>query len=160
MIERRDDRPTAVGNRRLRQANRPVRSRGYIGDRTPDISMTCAYANSQGSLIVQDDALTLTTAGLRAVRSFERRSSHGFLERAVMRAQVGSEATALTLPGQSSSTVIVRAARLTAVIRSISKPVTLHGLVAGRRVRRIKREHRGWQICQRGPTHAGLPPLS
>jgi hypothetical protein len=32
----------------------------------PDFRMACAYAVSQGWLIVQDDALTLITAGLAA----------------------------------------------------------------------------------------------
>ena len=32
----------------------------------PDFKAACAYAASQGWLIVQDDALTLTTAGLAA----------------------------------------------------------------------------------------------
>jgi hypothetical protein len=36
-----------------------------IGDwKMPDFRIACAYAASQGWLIVQDDALTLTTAGL------------------------------------------------------------------------------------------------
>jgi hypothetical protein len=36
-----------------------------IGDwKMPDFRMACAYAASQGWLIVKDDALTLTTAGL------------------------------------------------------------------------------------------------
>ena len=38
-----------------------------IGDwKMPDFRMACSYAASQGWLIVQDDVLTLTTAGLRA----------------------------------------------------------------------------------------------
>ena len=38
-----------------------------VGDWTmPDFKVACAYAASQGWLIVQDDALTLTTAGLAA----------------------------------------------------------------------------------------------
>ena len=38
-----------------------------IGDwKMPDFKAACAYAASQGWLIVQDDALTLTTAGLAA----------------------------------------------------------------------------------------------
>ena len=38
-----------------------------VGDwKMPDFRMACAYAASQGWLIVQDDALTLTTAGLAA----------------------------------------------------------------------------------------------
>jgi hypothetical protein len=32
----------------------------------PDFKAACAYAVSQGWLIVEDDVLTLTTAGLRA----------------------------------------------------------------------------------------------
>jgi hypothetical protein len=32
----------------------------------PDFRMACAYAASQGRLIVEDDVLTLTTAGLAA----------------------------------------------------------------------------------------------
>ena len=36
-----------------------------IGDwKMPDFKMACAYAASQGWLIVQDDVLTLTSAGL------------------------------------------------------------------------------------------------
>jgi len=38
-----------------------------IGDwKMPDFRMACAYAASQGWLVVQDDVLTLTTAGLAA----------------------------------------------------------------------------------------------
>jgi hypothetical protein len=38
-----------------------------VGDwKMPDFRMACAYAASQGWLIVQDDTLTLTTAGLAA----------------------------------------------------------------------------------------------
>jgi hypothetical protein len=38
-----------------------------IGDwKMPQFRAACAYAASQGWLIVQDDVLTLTTAGLRA----------------------------------------------------------------------------------------------
>ena len=38
-----------------------------IGDwMMPQFKTACAYAASQGWLIVQDDVLTLTTAGLRA----------------------------------------------------------------------------------------------
>ncbi len=38
-----------------------------IGDwKMPAFKMACAYAISQGWLIVEDDALTLTTAGLAA----------------------------------------------------------------------------------------------
>jgi hypothetical protein len=38
-----------------------------IGDwKMPDFKQACAYAASQGWLIVDDDALTLTTAGLAA----------------------------------------------------------------------------------------------
>jgi hypothetical protein len=38
-----------------------------IGDwKMPDFKMACTYAASQGWLIVQDDGLTLTTAGLAA----------------------------------------------------------------------------------------------
>jgi hypothetical protein len=38
-----------------------------IGDwKMPDFKMACTYATSQGWLIVQDDTLTLTTAGLAA----------------------------------------------------------------------------------------------
>ena len=38
-----------------------------VGDwKMPDFKAACAYAASQGWLIVQDDALTLTTAGLAA----------------------------------------------------------------------------------------------
>jgi hypothetical protein len=38
-----------------------------IGDwKMPDFRMACSYAASQGWLIVEDDALTLTTAGLAA----------------------------------------------------------------------------------------------
>ena len=38
-----------------------------IGDwKMPDFKAACAYAASQGWLIVQDDTLTLTTAGLAA----------------------------------------------------------------------------------------------
>ena len=38
-----------------------------IGDwKMPDFRMACAYAASQGRLIVEDDVLTLTTAGLAA----------------------------------------------------------------------------------------------
>jgi hypothetical protein len=39
-----------------------------VGDwRMPDFRMARAYAASQGWVIVQNDALTLTTAGLAAV---------------------------------------------------------------------------------------------
>ena len=42
-------------------------SRTEIGGwRMPDFKAACSYAVSQGSLIVQDDTLTLTTAGLAA----------------------------------------------------------------------------------------------
>jgi hypothetical protein len=38
-----------------------------VGDWTmPSFRAACAYAAAQGWLIVQDDAVTLTTAGLRA----------------------------------------------------------------------------------------------
>jgi hypothetical protein len=38
-----------------------------VGDwKMPDFRTACAYAASQGWLIVQDDTLTLTTAGLAA----------------------------------------------------------------------------------------------
>jgi hypothetical protein len=38
-----------------------------VGDwKMPDFRMACSYAASQGWLIVEDDALTLTTAGLAA----------------------------------------------------------------------------------------------
>ena len=38
-----------------------------VGDRKmPDYTMACSYAASQGWLIVADDAVTLTTAGLGA----------------------------------------------------------------------------------------------
>jgi hypothetical protein len=38
-----------------------------IGDwKMPDFKLACAYAASQDWLIVEDDALTLTTAGLGA----------------------------------------------------------------------------------------------
>jgi hypothetical protein len=38
-----------------------------VGDwKMPDFRMACAYAASQGWLIVSDDTLTLTTAGLAA----------------------------------------------------------------------------------------------
>ena len=38
-----------------------------IGDwKMPDFKMACSYAASQGWLIVEDDGLTLTTAGLAA----------------------------------------------------------------------------------------------
>jgi hypothetical protein len=38
-----------------------------LGDRTlPNFRAACAYAASQGWLIVQDDTLTLTTAGFAA----------------------------------------------------------------------------------------------
>jgi hypothetical protein len=38
-----------------------------VGDwKMPDFKAACAYAASQGWLIVEDDALTLTTAGLAA----------------------------------------------------------------------------------------------
>ena len=38
-----------------------------VGDwKMPDFRMACAYGASQGWLIVVDDALTLTTAGLAA----------------------------------------------------------------------------------------------
>ena len=38
-----------------------------VGDwRMPDFKMACTYATSQGWLIVEDDTLTLTTAGLAA----------------------------------------------------------------------------------------------
>jgi hypothetical protein len=38
-----------------------------IGDwKMPDFRMACGYAASQGWLIVQDDTVTLTTAGLAA----------------------------------------------------------------------------------------------
>lgn len=38
-----------------------------IGDwKMPDFKMACSYAASQGWLVVEDDALTLTTAGLAA----------------------------------------------------------------------------------------------
>jgi hypothetical protein len=39
-----------------------------IGDwKMPEFKAACSYAASQGWLIVQDDTLTLTTAGTRAV---------------------------------------------------------------------------------------------
>jgi hypothetical protein len=39
-----------------------------VGDwKMPDFKAACSYAASQGWLIVHDDTLTLTTAGLRAV---------------------------------------------------------------------------------------------
>ena len=39
-----------------------------IGDwKMPDFKAACAYAASQGWLMVEDDVLTLTTAGMRAV---------------------------------------------------------------------------------------------
>jgi hypothetical protein len=38
-----------------------------IGDwKMPDFKAACSYTVSQGWLIVEDDTLTLTTAGLRA----------------------------------------------------------------------------------------------
>jgi hypothetical protein len=38
-----------------------------VGDwKMPDFKLACSYAASQGWLIVQDDVLTLTTAGLAA----------------------------------------------------------------------------------------------
>ena len=38
-----------------------------VGDwKMPDYKLACAYAASQGWLIIQDDGLTLTTAGLAA----------------------------------------------------------------------------------------------
>jgi hypothetical protein len=38
-----------------------------VGDwKMPDFKMACSYAASQGWLIVRDDMLTLTTAGLAA----------------------------------------------------------------------------------------------
>jgi hypothetical protein len=38
-----------------------------VGDwKMPDFRMACSYAASQGWLIVEDDVLTLTTAGLAA----------------------------------------------------------------------------------------------
>ena len=38
-----------------------------IGDwKMPDFKAACSYAASQGRLIVEDDGLTLTTAGLAA----------------------------------------------------------------------------------------------
>ena len=38
-----------------------------VGDwKMPDFKMACTYAASQGWLIVEDDTLTLTTAGLAA----------------------------------------------------------------------------------------------
>ena len=38
-----------------------------VGDRKmPDFKAACSYAASQGWLIIQDDTLTLTTAGLGA----------------------------------------------------------------------------------------------
>ena len=38
-----------------------------VGDwKMPDFRMACAFAASQGWLIVEDDTLTLTTAGLAA----------------------------------------------------------------------------------------------
>ena len=38
-----------------------------VGDwKMPDFKLACSYAASQGWMIVQDDALTLTTAGLAA----------------------------------------------------------------------------------------------
>jgi hypothetical protein len=33
----------------------------------PEFKAACSYAASQGWLMVQDDVLTLTTAGMRAV---------------------------------------------------------------------------------------------
>jgi hypothetical protein len=42
-------------------------SESEIGDwKMPDFKAACAYAMSQGWLIVEDDVLTLTTAGLAA----------------------------------------------------------------------------------------------
>jgi hypothetical protein len=39
-----------------------------IGDwKMPDFKAACSYAASQGWLMVEDDTLTLTTAGMRAV---------------------------------------------------------------------------------------------
>jgi len=38
-----------------------------VGDwKMPDFKMACTYAASQGWLVVEDDTLTLTTAGLAA----------------------------------------------------------------------------------------------
>jgi hypothetical protein len=38
-----------------------------VGDwKMPDFKLACAYAVSQGWLIIEDDRLTLTTAGLGA----------------------------------------------------------------------------------------------
>ena len=62
-------RPAAVGNRRVRQAMQDRRDAdpGEIGDlKMPDFKMASTYAACQGWLIVQDDMLTLTTAGLAA----------------------------------------------------------------------------------------------
>ena len=39
-----------------------------IGDwKMPEFKVACSYAASQGWLMVDDDVLTLTTAGMRAV---------------------------------------------------------------------------------------------
>jgi hypothetical protein len=51
-----------------------------VGDwKMPDFKAVCAYAASQGWLIVQDDTLTLTTAGLRRPRSGTKGESRIFL---------------------------------------------------------------------------------
>jgi hypothetical protein len=45
-----------------------------IGDwKMPDFKTACAYAASQGWLIVEDDVLTLTKAGVERSRSADRR---------------------------------------------------------------------------------------
>ncbi len=69
MIDRRDHRPTAAGDRRLCRIGDTRAlddlTETEIGDwKMPDFKTACAYAASQGWLIVEDDKLTLTTAGL------------------------------------------------------------------------------------------------
>jgi hypothetical protein len=67
----RDDGPAAAGHRRLRSMLPDRRhadlAETEVGDWTmPNFSAACAYAASQGWLTVEDDVVTLTTAGLRA----------------------------------------------------------------------------------------------
>jgi hypothetical protein len=69
------DRTAAVGDHRVGKRCRiggkltqdDLAETSEIGDwKMPDFRMACLYAVSQGWLIVEDDALTLTTAGLGA----------------------------------------------------------------------------------------------
>jgi hypothetical protein len=56
-----------ITNRRRIARKHPVRQTPeLIALRLPDYSAACSHAASKGWLIVSDDALTLTTAGLAA----------------------------------------------------------------------------------------------